>query len=338
VVARRVFRSPRFLLAGVAAAVILSGTAGTARADDKTAKAAIAQKLFDEAIKLMDSGKYSEACPKLARSQDLAPSGGTLLNLGDCYEKNGQTASAWVSFRDAAARAAAAGQKQAQAAALVRADALATKLVRLTISLAPGARVPGLEIKRDGVLVSLAELGLDVPLDPGVHKVEATAPGRAPWSKDVIIATGTASEPVVVPELAVRADAPSAAQPVADAKAGDTQRIAGLAIAGGGLLIAGIGGIFGLSAFSTNDEALTHCRDAPDGTRCDPTGLSLTDDARSQATVATVLVGLGTVAMAGGVVLFVLAPKSGGASTTGAVRAAPFVTPSTGGLSFQTRW
>ena len=156
-------------------------------------KAAAAQQLFDEALKLMDSRRFAEACPKLARSQELAPSGGTLLNLGDCYEKNGQTASAWVSFRDAAARAATAGQKHAQAAALVRADALAAKLVHLKLTLAPDARRPGLEIKRDGESVSNAELGIDVPVDPGTHKIEATAPGYVPWTKDVTVSPGRRS-------------------------------------------------------------------------------------------------------------------------------------------------
>ena len=61
-------------------------------------------------------------------------------------------------------------------------DALAPKLVHLTITLAPGARVPGLEIKRDGQLVSNAELGIDVPIDPGPHTVEASAPGLI-WTR-----------------------------------------------------------------------------------------------------------------------------------------------------------
>jgi hypothetical protein len=191
VVARRV---------AVSAFIVLTSVLVTdaARADDKTARAAAAQRLFDEALKLIDSGNYAEACPKLARSQELAPSGGTLLNLGDCYEKNGQTASAWISFRDAAARAATAGQKSAQAAALVRADALAPKLVHLTITLAPGARVSGLEIKRDGQSVSNAELGIDVPIDPGPHTIEASAPGRQPWTKDVTITAETTPTDAVV--------------------------------------------------------------------------------------------------------------------------------------------
>jgi serine/threonine-protein kinase len=310
---------------------------GLAHADEKTANAAAAQRLFDEALKLMDSGSYAEACPKLARSQELAPSGGTLLNLGDCYEKNGQTASAWVSFRDAAARAATAGQKPAQAAALVRADALAPKLLRLTMTLAPGARVPGLEIKRDGQLVSNAELGIDVPVDAGLHKIEATAPGHVTWTKNVGVVQGTPTEPIVIPALELRPAAPSGTTAsTADPNLGNTQRMVGLVVAGGGLLAAGIGAVFGLKAFSTNDDALAHCRDATDAKRCDPTGLSLTDEARTQATLSTVLVSLGGVALAGGLVLYVIAPRA--QPTVGGLKVVPYATASSGGLGLHTAW
>jgi hypothetical protein len=53
-----------------------------ARADE-TSRIAAATLLFDEGIKAMDAGRLDEACPKLAKSQTLAPSGGTLLALGD---------------------------------------------------------------------------------------------------------------------------------------------------------------------------------------------------------------------------------------------------------------
>ncbi len=319
----------------VLASVLL---ADAAYADDRAAKAAAAQRLFDEALKLMDAGNYAEACPKLARSQELAPSGGTLLNLGDCYEKNGQTASAWISFRDAAARAATAGQKPAQAAALVRSDALAPKLVHLTITLAPGARVPSLEIKRDGQPVSNAELGIDVPIDPGPHKVEANAPGRLPWTKDVVIATGTPAEAIVIPLLEARPEAAPAAHapPAPHPEIGNTQRTIGLVVAGGGLLAAGIGGVFGGKAFSTNDDALTHCHDAAGRKRCDPTGLSLTDEATTQATISTVLVTLGIAAIAGGIVLYALAPRA--ERSVGKLRVTPFATASSGGLGLHTAW
>ena len=56
---------------------------------------AAAEALFSEGRSLASAGKCDEAIPKFQASQKLDPGIGTLLNLADCYEKVGRTASAW---------------------------------------------------------------------------------------------------------------------------------------------------------------------------------------------------------------------------------------------------
>src|SRR5262249_30335548 len=100
-------------------------------ADDSQIRA---QALFDEGRRLMDAKSYALACPKFAASQKLDPGAGTLLNLADCYDKNGQTASAWATFDEAAAEATKSGHLDWAAQARDRAAALEPTLARLTIS------------------------------------------------------------------------------------------------------------------------------------------------------------------------------------------------------------
>src|SRR5258708_39530923 len=113
-------------IALLASAALLAGAsnAGAQGASD----AATAQALFDAGRTLMSAGNYAAACPKLADSQRLDPGAGTLMNLAACYEKNGQTASAWATFLEAAPAARAGGHPEWEAHAKERAAALAKAL------------------------------------------------------------------------------------------------------------------------------------------------------------------------------------------------------------------
>jgi hypothetical protein len=328
----------------------------TAAAQDRDATATA---LFDGGRKLMSQGKYSEACPQLAESQRLAPSGGTLLNLAECYEHTGQTASAWAAWKDAAARANAAGKAAAEKNAVARATALEPSLAKLTIVVGSGSDVPGLEVKRDGVPVGHGELGSALPIDPGAHTIEASAPSKQPWSTSVTVTpkqadakvTVTLIDAPVAPAPAQQGSAPAdqhatptAAQPAtaasasADAHAGGMggQKVIALVAGGVGVVGVAVGSIFGMMAKSDNDQALQNCRTS---TLCSQTGLSHTDDAKSAATVSTVAFVVGAAGLVGGAVLWFTAPSSAAtAPTTASIRATPGVGPSYGGLAVDGAW
>ncbi|HET9959649.1 MAG TPA: hypothetical protein VFQ61_34390, partial [Polyangiaceae bacterium] len=154
-----------------------------AQAGDKAA----AEVLFNEGRQQMQEGKLDSACDKLAESQRLDPGAGTLLNLAECRERQGRTATAWATWLEAAAAAHTAGQSEREAHARKRAEGLKPRLVTLTLEVPEASRISGLEVSRDGVALGAAMWGVAVPVDPGAHTLTAKASGREPWTQTVSV-------------------------------------------------------------------------------------------------------------------------------------------------------
>jgi hypothetical protein len=253
----------------------------------------------------MVAGKFGEACPKLEASQRLDPGVGTLLNLGDCHEKVGRTASAWTEFREAASAARANGSTDREAVARERASALEPRLSYLIITV----KNPATHVTRDGTPLDEAMVGTRIPVDPGDHHVEAIADGKAKWSDTVHVMGERASVTVDVPELARLA--PGAETPGIKSR-GSTQRTVAIVVGAAGVVGLGLGTVFGLKASSTWNSAKSHCTDYPRG--CGDEGVSQGQDAKGQATIATAGFVVGGVALAGAAALWFTAPSSRGGS------------------------
>jgi hypothetical protein len=288
---------------------------GNAAAQPEDRRAA-AQALFEQGKALVEAGKFKEACPKLADSQRLDPGIGTSLWLADCYENNGQTASAWAQFKEAAA-AAAMQKDPREKLARMRAQDLEKRLTRLTITHTGSAK--GITIKRDGVDVGSSELGNALPVDPGSHEIVASAPGAKPWRKTVDVPPQSVTVSVAVPDLERDEGASASPAPIAGGAPapgakeegdsdGSTQRIIGLVVAGAGIAGVGVGTFFAFSAKSTYDDSNENGRCIENV--CGPEGLRMRDDAESKALVATIAMGVGAVAVVAGAVLFFTAPRS----------------------------
>lgn len=285
----------------LSAAIVLS--AASARADD-TNRVAAATLLFDEGVRALDAGRLDEACEKLAKSQELAPSGGTLLALAECHERAGRFASAWVAYRGAAARAAAAGKADAEAAALEHAARLEPQLARLTIKPAPGAPA-NLDVSRDHGPVASSELGVAIPIDAGHHEIRVTAPGSKPWSKGVDVPPGR-SITLDIPPLEPEVVKPPPGGDTAVESSGNAQRTFGIIAAGVGAGSLAVGSVFGVLAMTTNSSGEGKCS----GKACSQEGFDDIDRANHFATVSTVLFIAGGVLVAGGAALYFTAPSA----------------------------
>jgi hypothetical protein len=335
-------------LGAIGAIACSAATAGAQSAGNQAA----AEALFKQGRDLMASGHLAEACPKLAESQRLDPGTGTLLNLATCYERNGQVASAWVTYKEAATAAQNADQPERAQLARRKAGELEPKLPTLTIVVSPATDRPDLEIRRDGEAIGRPGWGVPIPVDPGVHSVEAMAPGRKSWQGQASV-EGAAPASIEVPALAEAAPettpAPSPSIPAAPVAAspapaappaepaashGSGQRTIGLVTGGVGLAGLIVGTTFGLIANSDNNDAKTHC---PTDSTCNSQGIASTTSALHAATASTVAFIAGGAMAAVGLVVYLTSP-SDAARSSGRLGLSPIVGAATGGVALHGGW
>lgn len=298
------------LCTGACLLIILAPAASAAA----TPESAAAEKLFMEARALLAKGDYAAACPMLAESHRLEPGVGTLLNLAECYEAAGKTASAWVTYREMETLALRQNQAARAEHAAARARALEPSLAYVTLVVPSSVRVDGLVVQRDGGAFGVASWDRELPVDPGPHEFVVVAPSRRRWSASLKVEPRSRAR-VVVPLLrpVAMAATPSSGQP-SGGGGGSALRSVGITalVAGGASLATGL--TFGGIAWRKNETATRdHCGAAD----CDGRGVDLIHQSRTFATVATVTVIAGAATMAVGTLLWILAPRSSGSSLRG---------------------
>ncbi len=305
-----------------------------ARAQVSAEEKATAEAVFEEGIRLIKQGNFVDACPKFEMSQRVEPAVGTMLYLAECYEKTNRTASSWAMFREAASLAETSGQTERMKTAQMRAARLEPRLAWLTIDLAKDALVPGLQIRRNTVLVAAELSGTPTPVDPGDVVVDASAPGRLPFSTKVKV-TAKARVAVAIPKLSVdpnaapvpgpplpaaheeslppaplaaatQAAAPAPEQSAAPAQAqAEHASLVPWVVGGAGVVALGVGTFFGFKAISNANQAEEIC---PKGVCNEEQGATAASDAHTQATISNVSFALGAAAVATGVVLYFVLP------------------------------
>jgi hypothetical protein len=324
----------RAYASGVALSVAMFAS-GPAHAGNKTA----AEALFRDGTQLLEAGHVDEACAKLAASQAIDPALGTLLYLAACHEKEGLTASAWSEFSSAAQWAQRANQPERVQFARRHLAALEAKLSGVLIH---ASKVAGFELRIDDGLLTAAAVGTRLPLDPGDHTIEASAPGYQTWRTRITIVSGQTVSTVTIPRL-VEASVPSAPaaptavssptespEPAHDATiqepATDSQGAGApvssnphiltwtsVGIAGAGIVV---GTTFGALTFGARDSARSECPN----NRCTPGGFDEIRHARTDATVSTIGFGVGLAAAAAAGYLLIRGDGGVGGAPTAAVR------------------
>ena len=281
----------------IACAVLFS--AGSAIAQTNASDAAIAQSLFDEGRKLMNEKKFPEACPRLERSYKLDPAPGTLLNLAVCHEAIGKTATAWNEFRDTVTIAKRENRNDRLTFAQKHLKELDGKISTLTVT--DQARENGLEWRLDGVKVGVESFGIALPIDPGTHTIEATAPGKQTYKTSVDVVKDGEKKTLEIPALAnaiVPKEQPRLEpQPppiIVEKSRGPSPWIwvtIGVGVVGWGAFA--LGGIEAMNDWSTRKN---NCNIGGDPNACNQTGIDADKSARTWALVADIGLGVGAAA------------------------------------------
>ena len=183
-------------LASLVAFAVVVGSAGAARAEDSD----VAQELFNLGVADLKQERYETACAALEKSYGLDGNIGTLIALGDCFERWGKLHSAATHFEALIARVSGAGA----ATSVHRAGQLEyaeTALARITPKIPeleliyPTPNDPALRVLLDGRTLDALPAGASpseqgARVDPGHHVIETQAPGRAPWRVELDLSAG----------------------------------------------------------------------------------------------------------------------------------------------------
>jgi hypothetical protein len=257
-------------------------------------RGAQADALVQQAHTLLDTGRLEAACAKFEAAEALVVGAHTLLQLADCYQRAGRSASAWHTFLEAEALAQDKKDRELAQRAAERAAALEPKLNRIVFLVPTTSRVPGLTVRLGANTVPASVWGTEIPIDPGMQRVSATAKGYRAWTAEIDATTGEGRRfPIDVPTLApeqVRGDR------------GRAYRTAGVVTGSVGLAGIGAGAVF--SALSHSADASSGC--AKGAAQCTPG----TANKSVYSEAATVSFAVGSALLATGVTLFVLAPSS----------------------------
>jgi tetratricopeptide (TPR) repeat protein len=298
---------------------------------------AIALDLFGQGRTLLKNGHYEAALKQFEAAAKVMRTFGVLLNIAECQEKLGRTASASATWREARAVAAAAHSADDEALAAERQKALEPKVSRLTIVVPSDADLPALEMRLDGVIVPREAWGTAIAVDPGAHVLEARAPGRTPRKIDVVArpegdrstttirALDTEAVPASPPAGPLTPIAIPAPGPTDASDAGSGQRVAGWILGSFGLAAAGSGIGIALYGQHEHNEAV-----ATDYGGNLPKAQQMESTANTTKIIGYTVLGGGGAFLVSGVVLLLTAP-SAPSSNASAMALTPWLSSTRGG-------
>lgn len=324
----------------VCAAAVAVGALSTAPAAAQTAppgevdREAQRTQLYRQAVDAANAGRWADAAGTLRAVLAIRSSPKVLFTLGQAEEHVGRLSAAYDAYARALADAEAERQTDVADTAAVALRSLGPRVpvVRVMVS---GGGAAGATATIDD---RAAPPGQIVRVDPGAHHVAVSAPGAHAVESTITIGEGQRLDVPVTLELDSTGPAatttgpqPSAEQPEEPPGAPSSLwRTVGLVAAGAGVLGMGVGTYFGFDAISKNNASN---QSGCNGNTCTAGAYATREDAKSAASVSTIAFVVGGALAAGGVTLWLLAPRR-----DAPVQVAPVALAGGGGITVAGGW
>jgi hypothetical protein len=295
-------KMPRILVVAALASVLT--VAPRAHADPSAGDVLVARQLANEGIELSQKNDCEGAIAKLQRAEAIHHAPTILLKIGECQQRLGRLVDALSSFDRVAREQLGPTPPRAFVAAQQRAatliEEIRPKVGMLRVD-TTGSRT-GVMFRLDGGELKEASLGLERPVDPGSHVIEAmTSDGRR-VRRAVDVAEGK-SEMVTLELPAAPPPAPVAAvsAPAPPRMRDSSMRTLGWGLTAGGAVGLVASAVFAGLTLSTKSSLDSSCADKT----CPPSSQSDDDSAKTTATISGIALGVGVVALGAGVVILV---------------------------------
>jgi hypothetical protein len=276
---------PLLTLSALAGATLLAPSPGLA-AEPTPSEISVARRLFDEGKAAEDAARWGEAADKFRQAAAIKDTPGLRFHLARCEEEQGAFVEALVEY-DRARELIDGGVKAPDVEKLLAEarDRVRSKIALVTLRLPPD--VGNASVSLDGKAVSGSVLGVPLPVNPGKHRLQATAPGRAPYDQPVQLVSGEVREVAIPLALAPTPVPAGAASAESAGVAGSTRRSVDTGVQArtivlvgeASLLVAalGTGIIFSVARGSAedrfaaaNDQVLAEAGIDSSGTACSP--------------------------------------------------------------------
>jgi hypothetical protein len=283
---------------------------------------------FQQALALETAGDWAGASNLLQQVAAVRLTPQVRFHLALCEEHLGNLAAAIGDYQIASEEARRVQATEVIEQATARAEALRARIPKLVLRRGAGAE--SATISLDGVTLGASSVGIDLPINPGPHTVEAQARGYRPFArtvevvekdrKEVDVALQPVPPPAPPPEPRPMAVAPAVSPPPAPPPRPSHSDSMPFIVGGLGIASLATSGVF----FALRSNAVASLDAAcPDRNAC-PADLKTTyDHGRTYTLVADVTLGAGVGALGIATALYFLG--RGVEPRTGRVTVVPFV-------------